>query len=162
MTLRRSNVFVLPLAETPHNVPPQLYTEFAEIYNAFQTIRRKLDILNNSLVLLAAENLPVNGFVKVDADGKISLASNTSFANRARGIAILAVATNKFTNVVFSPLFLENFSGLSPGETYYLSDTPGQITLVPPVVSGTIVQEVGFALSETDFFVQISAPTVNP
>lgn len=44
---------------------------------------------------------------------------------------------------------LDVFSGLSPGVTYYLSETPGQISSVAPTAGGSVVQRVGFPRSAT-------------
>ena len=38
------------------------------------------------------------------------------------------------------------FSGLTPGATYYLSTTSGQITATAPSTAGNIVQQTGYAL----------------
>jgi hypothetical protein len=44
--------------------------------------------------------------------------------------------------------------GLTPGAPYYLSDTPGQITGVSPVVKAPI----GTAISATELLIQITFP----
>lgn len=50
---------------------------------------------------------------------------------------------------------LGGFAGLVPGDTYYLSTTPGILTNVPPSTPGEIVQEVGFARNATTLVVLI-------
>jgi hypothetical protein len=50
---------------------------------------------------------------------------------------------------------LAGFVGLIPGDTYYLSTTPGVLTNVPPSTPGEIVQEVGFARNATTLVVLI-------
>jgi hypothetical protein len=47
------------------------------------------------------------------------------------------------------------FVGLVPGATYYLSETPGQITDVAPMAQGSIVQEVGWASNATTLVIGI-------
>lgn len=47
------------------------------------------------------------------------------------------------------------FTGLTPGATYYLSDTPGQITDTAPSAQGSIVQEVGWARNTTTLVIGI-------
>lgn len=48
------------------------------------------------------------------------------------------------------------YSTLTPGATYYLSDTaPGAITDVAPTAVGSIVQEVGFARNATTLVISI-------
>lgn len=50
---------------------------------------------------------------------------------------------------------LDGFVGLTPGSTYYLSATPGQVTDVAPSASGNIIQRVGFARSTTKLVLMI-------
>lgn len=50
---------------------------------------------------------------------------------------------------------IDAFSGLVVGSTYYLSETPGQITADPPATPGSIVQRVGVARSPTTLIVAI-------
>lgn len=50
---------------------------------------------------------------------------------------------------------LAGFTGLVPGSSYYLSETPGQITDVSPTVQGSIVQEVGWARNSTTLVICI-------
>jgi len=50
---------------------------------------------------------------------------------------------------------LAGFTGLIAGSTYFLSTTPGQITLVPPSAPGAIVQRVGFAKNSTTLVIMI-------
>lgn len=47
------------------------------------------------------------------------------------------------------------YSGLTPGETYYLSDTPGEITITPPSTTGQRLQKVGFAKNATTLVLMI-------
>lgn len=44
---------------------------------------------------------------------------------------------------------MNGFSGLMKAQTYYLSADPGQVTLVPPMDPGGVVQKIGFARSST-------------
>lgn len=50
---------------------------------------------------------------------------------------------------------VSGFVGLTPGDTYYLSITPGQITNVAPSNPGEIVQRIGFAKSATVLMVMV-------
>lgn len=50
---------------------------------------------------------------------------------------------------------VSGFVGLVPGDTYYLSITPGQITNVAPSNPGEIVQRIGFARSATVLMVMV-------
>lgn len=48
---------------------------------------------------------------------------------------------------------LGGFTGLSPGSTYFLSTTPGQVALAPPEDPGSISQKIGFARDATTLVV---------
>jgi hypothetical protein len=48
------------------------------------------------------------------------------------------------------------FSGLTPGATYWLSETPGQITTTAPITQGSIVQEVGWARNATTLVINVN------
>jgi len=53
---------------------------------------------------------------------------------------------------------LDGFVGLVPGEVYFMdSGTPGGITNTPPGTPGTVLQEVGTAVSATVLLVTIDA-----
>jgi hypothetical protein len=54
---------------------------------------------------------------------------------------------------VYGPL--TGFVGLTPGASYYPSETPGLITAVAPTVAPTSVQPVGYAKNSTDLQVMV-------
>lgn len=53
-------------------------------------------------------------------------------------------------------------SGLTPGASYYLSDTPGLIAPVPATISGSIAQYVGFATDSTTLVFNVGLYLRNP
>ena len=50
---------------------------------------------------------------------------------------------------------LDGFSGLTPGARYFMSETPGQITTVPPSADEASVVQVGYAKSATELHIDI-------
>jgi hypothetical protein len=69
------------------------------------------------------------------------------------GIVIAKPTTTSATVLYYGEL--DGFTGLTPGDTYYLSTTPGQLTATAPTASGSIQQRVGFARSTTRFVLMI-------
>lgn len=82
---------------------------------------------------LAAANIPASAIYA------------KAFCNMPAGVA--AGNTGEFILLGVHPYF----SGLTPGDTYYLSTTPGTITNIAPG-GGVIVQPIGYALSPTDLW----------
>lgn len=52
------------------------------------------------------------------------------------------------------------FAGLTVGQEYYASTTPGQLTAVVPTTSGQVAQYVGYARNTTTLVVQLRDPLV--
>ena len=53
-----------------------------------------------------------------------------------------------------------NVSGLTPGSTVFLSETAGSLTTTAPTTAGSIVQQVGFAISATQVEFHAEPPVV--
>lgn len=70
-------------------------------------------------------------------------------------IGIVASKPGATTAIVTYYGELGGFVGLTPGDTYYLSTTPGQITNVAPGNPGDIVQRIGFAKDATTLMVMV-------
>jgi len=51
-------------------------------------------------------------------------------------------------------------SGLSVGNRYFLSTTPGQISMTPPTNSGNVIVKVGTAKSASSFHVEVASDLV--
>ena len=52
------------------------------------------------------------------------------------------------------------FAGLTVGQEYYASTTPGQLTTTIPTISGQVAQYVGYARNTTTLVVQLRDPLV--
>jgi hypothetical protein len=102
----------------------------------------------------AGEAIAAGDFVYFNASGNILKADATVLAKQARGYVIAAVA-NAAIGTVFYDDSNTSVTGLTPGVTYFLSNTPGGVTSTPTTVAGQICQEVGFAVSATVLRVNI-------
>jgi len=77
-------------------------------------------------------------------------------ANDASKQPLIGIVDSKpgaLTAIVTFYGVVTGFVGLTPGATYYLSETLGQITTTAPVNPGSIVQRVGFAKNATTLIV---------
>ncbi len=78
-----------------------------------------------------------------------------SILTAAKGIYIgtATLANGDWAEFILSPNCIPA-TGLTPGLTYYLDPaTPGIYTALIPVVAGEIVQDIGWAISDTILFV---------
>lgn len=107
----------------------------------------------------AAEALTAGDFVYFNASGAVLKADATVIAKQARGYVTSSVA-NAATATVFYDDSNTAVTGLTPGSTYYLSNTPGGVTLTPTTTAGQICQEIGFAVSATILRVNIQEPII--
>jgi len=98
--------------------------------------------------------LNVGDAVRLSGADAIDLAQADVVTERPT-IGFVLVKPTATTAFVLSSGEIATFSGLTPGATYYLSETPGQITDVAPTVQGSIVQEVGWARSSTTLVIAI-------
>lgn len=87
-----------------------------------------------------------------DFGGKLAAkrADSNTINNPCRGFCsakggVLAGSYGEFVLLGVNPFY----SGLTPGQEYYLSLTPGLITSVMPTTMGNIQQKIGYALSST-------------
>lgn len=119
-------------------------------------VQRLTPVLGTASVALSAgQFISLNfgaGLVFQKAD-----ASASASQIRAWGWVPNAIAAGAKGIAYFQMGINTGFGGLSPSLTYYLSTTtPGGITSTKPVAVGTLVQEVGVALSATELFVALS------
>jgi len=91
----------------------------------------------------------------------ISAADNVSKADasaestaRLMGFAAAAAADTTTVSVCSEGL-LGGFSALTPGATYFLSETAGLITTTPPSTDDSAVVQVGYAKSATEIQIHI-------
>ena len=97
-----------------------------------------------------AEGSVANGKVtRLNTSGKMELASASSAATASGQLAISAAYVGDGARGEFLEHGEITLSGLTQGSTYYLSETPGEITTTPPSDPGTIVRIVGVAASTT-------------
>lgn len=182
----------LQLPEVPAGIPDELVPTIQGIYSALRNLQisigdltgasfldptyfgslapapsASIQIQNLTAVYLEASTAISAGLLfslaNVGGVVKAGLASAAAIGTRAWGFCPLGVDLG--TKGLFSLWegINGNYAGLTPGQTYYLSSTsPGGITAVKPSASGTIVQEVGLALSATELAIRLSTPIVNP
>ena len=152
----------LELPETPvGSFSSAAFEQFSLLYRALHLLKEAIDARDGILLLSTAEIIPPISFVSLVGE-TVVLASAAALSTRAVAFVSDGIAISKSGLVDFSFSIQEGFSALIPGSIYYLSTTPGLYTLTPPSASGTIVQEVGIAVSSTNLFVRISSPVLNP
>lgn len=89
-------------------------------------------------------SISVRDAVYLSASGTCA-AADADDATKQPLIGIVASKPTATTAVMQYHGEVGGFVGLTPGATYYLSKTPGQITAVAPSDPGDIIQRVGFA-----------------
>jgi hypothetical protein len=106
----------------------------------------------DTAIILASESLGAGNLVSVwDNAGtpnvrKADASGGTS--KDADGYVLSSVTGGSNATVYFSQRNT-SLSGLTPGAEYFLSATPGAITLTPPSTPGFLIQSVGTAVSAT-------------
>jgi hypothetical protein len=109
----------------------------------------------------ASEALSASNIVNVWNDSgtpKARKADASALGKRAVGFVSAAVSSGATATVNFEGT-IAGLSGLVPGDTYFLSaTTPGAITNTPPSASGSIVQSVGVAISDTELSFEPGEP----
>ena len=111
----------------------------------------------DAITATAGEALVAGDFVYVLAIGTVMKADATTYAKRAMGYVIAAVA-NAGTATVYFDESNSALSGLIPGTKYFLSATAGLTTATAPTTSGQFVQALGIATSPTSLHVNIQEP----
>jgi hypothetical protein len=101
---------------------------------------------------LDTSNFQERQVVSVDSNGSLQLANAENSSRPAIGF-IKKVDSENGEVLLFG--IMDGFSSLTPGATYYLALTSGQIHKVKPGGSGNIVQVVGRALNPTRLLVSI-------
>ncbi len=96
----------------------------------------------------ADEALPANSLVYIKANGNCALASAIAEGKEAIGFVRTAVLLGADAAIYAEGNFITGLSGLTPGASYFMTTTPGQIGAAP-VATGNVVQHVGTALSAT-------------
>lgn len=88
-------------------------------------------------------------WVKADANG--------SGTYPARGLAVTTQLTTAAVNVLTYGVVRHDAFAFTPGGTLYLSESAGGITQTAPVTSGSVVQQIGFALDADTIFVDFNS-----
>lgn len=77
-------------------------------------------------------------------------ADQTNPSKQADGFVLSAIASGATGTVYLNPAIITGLTGLTQGSIYYLG-TVGALTLTAPSAAGSICQQVGKALSATQF-----------
>lgn len=111
----------------------------------------------------ASQNLDAGDFVNIWEDAgtaKVRKAEASDIGLKAHGYVLEAV-TSGSNALVYTDYFNDQLSGLTPGVTYFLSQSaPGELTATAPSDTDEVVQRVGVAVSATRLDVEISQPIV--
>ena len=115
-------------------------------------------VATDTITGTAFEALTAGDFVYVRSDGQIAKAVATSRAACAQGFVL-----NSYASAAVATVYLDTrntgLSGLTPGETYFLSaSTAGQATATAPTAAGQFVQPLGRALNATTLSVEFGEP----
>lgn len=171
----------LALPQTAQGMPKDIQPYFQDIYDAIYQIQlalvnfvgvapqpksiwnqltaRQSVFTQNShrLYIQATEAIAVGAVVNIFNSGgaaKIRNASASSFGTvkPAHGISNSpALALGEYGEIFVFEGLSTLYSGLTPGQSYYLSLTPGLIQNVPVVTAGNLEQFLGIALDANTF-----------
>lgn len=89
------------------------------------------------------------------AGGRIWLADRSTPAV-ACGLATRNCAAGSMAQIILGSGYVKNLTGLIPGAAYYLGDAGALLAAKP---GSGLVQGIGVALTDTEFFVTISMPS---
>jgi Tfp pilus assembly protein PilW len=106
---------------------------------------------NETKSIQASENLSAGDLVNIwssASEFRVRKADATTSGKEANGFVLSSVNSGSQASVYLEGT-ITGLSGLTPGR-YYLSATPGQVTLTPPASSGNVVQYVGNSLSSSE------------
>ena len=103
----------------------------------------------DSISLTAGENLTAGDYVTIDGAGEVVRASAASGGSSAIGYVKDTTLSGASVTVYFEGTN-DVLPGLTPGSTYFLSDTtPGGVSTTIPTDTGEIVQKIGLAINAT-------------
>jgi hypothetical protein len=116
-------------------------------------------IAGDIYVVIAGENISAGDLVSISSANTVVRADADN--NRiAHGIALEAITAAATGEVAFGSYVASGFSGLTPGTKYYLSTTPGTITATIPTGAGVLVQPVGVAKANDEFYFEPSMAVI--
>lgn len=144
-----------------------------KVSEAVEKINQCVDAINNfeaspttlTKTCIAGENLDDGDYVYIyfnagELRTKKAVASNWKLgtSNIADGFVLEAVIAGESIDVYLIGIN-DKLSDLTVGEPYYLSETvPGGVTLTPPESSGSIIQRVGVAVSDSELMYNPGEP----
>lgn len=99
----------------------------------------------------ASESLGAGNLVNLwnsAGEFRVRKADATQMGKEAHGFVLSSVSSGDQATVFFEGTNT-SLAGLTPGR-YYLATTPGEVTSVPPIASGNVVQYVGNAVTSTE------------
>lgn len=108
-------------------------------------VASRADGRSDEQMILSYEYLPAGAFVYIHHDGvepTIRLASAAALASRATGYVLQSWAQG-VNALIYTHGVNDRVTGTLPERRYYLSTTPGQVTLTPPTTPGSIIQLLG-------------------
>jgi hypothetical protein len=108
---------------------------------------------------IAGEALSAGDMVYFNGSGQAMKADADSIGKAARGYVLQSYSALATATIYFNDSNTA-LTGLTPGATYYLSETAGQVTTTSPTTAGHISQEIGYAISATRLRVNIQVPIV--
>lgn len=178
----------LPLPELPGSGHKEdIYNEFVAVFNSLRRIQSVLNV-ELGLASASSEVLPnlaigdgispaknkiyveltqaanFGQLLSIHTSGgaaKARLATNTGEATRCWGICntLGSHGVGAIIECVLGPCLIESIGGMTPGQEYYLSSTPGAITNVPdPLTETNIRQSIGLALTSASLYFAPQAP----
>lgn len=113
------------------------------------------------------------GVIKTGSDvekGHLVYADSIGLGQKALGTSaassrVIGFSTAKLagprSNMHKEGLMEDVLTGLTPGATYFLSDTvPGGIQTFPPTAPGSVLKKIGYALDTNQLWVDLSQPLV--
>lgn len=166
------------------NIDPKLWGEILIIYRAIQNLllgvsqytgidgpsAAEIATMNPTAYLLGqnvtrlyipvAQNTVRGQVLHVYNSGGIaaaSLASATSAATRAHGVANTNAGAGTRCEIIMFQGLTTAIGGMTPGTDYYLSTTPGAIQNLPPVAAGQIVQQLGVSITSGELLLNIAS-----
>ncbi|MGI9158305.1 MAG: hypothetical protein ACR2K1_00985 [Saprospiraceae bacterium] len=115
---------------------------------------------NDSKSMTTGEALSAGNLVYISNTGTVLKADANAVAKAAVGYVTSSAASGASVTVFFEGT-ISGLTGLTPGATYFLSDTTtGGVSLTIPSNAGDIVQAVGIAVSATELTFEPQTPIV--
>lgn len=165
------------LPNIPDPPEPEFFAEFTRIYNAIRNLTIAIDSYTGALPAEAASfsqtslsssvlsqnvlrvyvpfgvTIAFGQMVNLYDGGSgvltARLASAASGGLQAHGWCSIGAASGAYGEVMLGGL-CKGVTGLTPGLTYYLGNTPGGVAATP----GTVSQKLGYALGNSSLFIQ--------